>query len=87
MRQRVVRDHPGSQRHAAHEDGEHQGLRVGGMAQEEFQVVRPDGFVNQSGEPGDDEYAQQKSAASTLAVASPVGSRPGAAFWRAGHVA
>jgi len=35
-------------------------LRVGGMTEEKFKVVRPDGLVNQSGEPGYDEYAKQE---------------------------
>ncbi|MGP8114570.1 MAG: hypothetical protein ACLQFT_19580 [Steroidobacteraceae bacterium] len=56
----VVRNCPGSKRHSSHEDGEHEGLRVGGMAEEEFEVVRPDGLVNQSGEPGYDEYREQQ---------------------------
>src|SRR6202140_4327591 len=56
----VVRNRPGSQRHSSHEDGEHQSLRVGGMAEKEFEVVRPDRLVNQSGEPGYDKYREQK---------------------------
>jgi hypothetical protein len=35
-------------------------LRVGGMAEKEFEVVRPDRLVNQSGEPGYDKYREQK---------------------------
>src|SRR5450759_2003467 len=54
----VVRNRPGSKRHSAHEDGEYERLRVGGMAKEEFEVVRPDGLVDQSGEPGYDKYRE-----------------------------
>src|ERR1700682_5062666 len=56
----VVRNRPGSQRHSSHEDGEHESLRVGGMAEKEFEVVRPDRLVNQSGGPGDGKYREQK---------------------------
>ena len=56
----VVRYRPGCKRHSAHEDGKHESLRVGGMAEEEFEVVRSDGLVNQSAKPGYDKYREQQ---------------------------
>src|ERR1700690_618613 len=56
----VVCNRPGSNRHSSHEDGEHESLRIGGMAEEEIEVVRPDGLVNKPGEPGYDKYCEQK---------------------------
>ncbi len=34
--ERVAGDHPGSERHTTHENGEHQRLRVGGVTQEKL---------------------------------------------------
>src|SRR5262249_12859819 len=42
---------PRAHRHAAHEDGEDQGLRIRGVAEEELEVVRPDRFVDETREP------------------------------------
>lgn len=53
-----MRDRPCSKRHASHEDREHESLRVGGVSKEEFEVVRPDGFVYESGEPGYDKHRE-----------------------------
>jgi hypothetical protein len=38
-------------RHAAHEDREHQRLRVGRVAEKELQIMRPHRLVDQPGEP------------------------------------
>ncbi|MFC0356471.1 hypothetical protein [Pseudofulvimonas gallinarii] len=46
-------------RHAAHEQRKHQRLRIGGMAQEQAEVMRPDRLVDQTGEAGQDEDGQQ----------------------------
>src|SRR5215207_3331433 len=45
--------------HAAHEDREHQCLRVRRVTQEELDVVRPDRFVNQAGKAGDREQNEE----------------------------
>ena len=37
--------------HAAHKDDQHQRLGVGGVAEEKLQVMRPDGLIDQAGEP------------------------------------
>ncbi len=54
------RDEPGAERHAAHEDRQHECLRVRRVAQEQLQVVRPDRLVDEAGEAGYDENAEQK---------------------------
>ena len=82
----VMRNDPRSNRHAPHENGEHERLCVRGVAQEELQVVRPDRFVDQPREARYDEYGEQKSAAGTLSAGT-VGPRARAAIGRAGHVA
>src|SRR5215469_14676886 len=64
----VSRHQPGPERHAAHEDRQHQGLGVGRMPKEEFQIVRPDGFVYESGEHGDYEYAEQETSFHTIRI-------------------
>ena len=46
---------PGTQRHATHEDAQHQALRVSGVAQKKLEIVGPDRLVNQSGKTGDGE--------------------------------
>ena len=51
---------PRPERHAAHESGEHEGLGKGGCAEEEFQVVRPDRFVDEAGEAGKREQGKQQ---------------------------
>jgi hypothetical protein len=54
------------------------------VAQKELEVVRPDRFVDQARETGDEEYAEEKSPPPT-----PIGGNPRlrAATWRASHVA
>ena len=44
---------PGTERHATHEDAQHQALRVSRVAQKELEVMGPDRLVNQSGKTGD----------------------------------
>ncbi|MCX7139757.1 MAG: hypothetical protein NT123_01375 [Proteobacteria bacterium] len=53
---------PGTERHAPHEDRQHQGLRVGGVPEEELEVMAPDGFVDQPGESGQGEQQEQRAA-------------------------
>src|SRR5258708_30364630 len=48
---------PRPDRHPAHEQRQHQRLRVGRVAEKEFQVVAPDGLVDESGKPG---YGEQQ---------------------------
>ena len=43
---------PRSAGHAAHEQNQDQGLRVRGVANNQLEVVRPDGFINNPGESG-----------------------------------
>src|SRR5229473_943891 len=43
---------PRSDRHPAHEERQHQRLRVGRVADEEFEVVAPDRFVDEPGKAG-----------------------------------
>jgi hypothetical protein len=53
---------PGTDGHAAHEYRQHQGLRIGGMPQEQLEVMAPDGFVDQPGEAGHGEQQEQRAA-------------------------
>src|SRR6266480_1110817 len=48
---------PRPDRHAAHEQRQHERLRVGRMPEKEFQVVAPDRFVDEAGKPG---YGEQQ---------------------------
>src|SRR6266581_4330163 len=48
---------PRPDRHSAHEQRQHQRLRVGRVAEKEFQVVAPDRLVDESGKPG---YGEQQ---------------------------
>src|SRR5215831_13254993 len=64
----VPRHDPGPERHSTHEYRQHQGLCVRRVPEEELEVVRPDGFVDESGESGDYEYAEQKPAARTVEI-------------------
>ena len=66
---------PGAQRQAAHEDDQHQRLRVGGMAEKQLQVVRPDRLVDQPGRTGEREQAIQRG--ERQAVFHPGGSETG----------
>jgi hypothetical protein len=50
----------GAQCHAAHENDEHQRLRVGGVPEVKLQVVRPDRFVDQPGEARHDEQQVER---------------------------
>jgi hypothetical protein len=45
----------GTDGHAAHEYGQHQSLRIGGMAQKQLKVMCPNRFVDQAGEAGNRE--------------------------------
>jgi len=47
---RASRDEPGAERKAAHIEREDECLGIRGMSQEQLQVMRPDGFIDQSGE-------------------------------------
>ena len=55
-----ARAQPGAERHAAHEDRQHQRLRVGGVAEEELEVVRPDRLVDQAGEAREREDGEKR---------------------------
>src|SRR5258708_39804170 len=48
---------PRPDRHPAHEQRQHQRLRVGRVAEKEFQVVAPDRLVDESRKPG---YGEQQ---------------------------
>jgi len=52
---------PRPQGEPAHEDGEHQRLRVRGVPEEQLQIVRPDGLVDQTGETRRGEQGEQQS--------------------------
>ncbi|TMH88808.1 MAG: hypothetical protein E6H44_09035 [Betaproteobacteria bacterium] len=52
----------GADRHAAHEHGKDERLRVRRMAEKQLQVLRPDRLVDQPGKPGDDEQAVEGAA-------------------------
>ena len=52
---------PRTQRQPAHEDRQHQRLRIGRVAQEQLEVVAPDGFVDQPGETGNREQGKEDS--------------------------
>ncbi|MBI2320050.1 MAG: hypothetical protein HYU75_24380 [Betaproteobacteria bacterium] len=55
---RVAAAQPGADRHAAHEQGEHQRLRIGRVAEKELEIVAPDRLVDEPGESGDGEQRE-----------------------------
>jgi hypothetical protein len=67
-------DQPGTQRHPAHEQHQHERLRVRRMAEEQAQVLRPDRLVDQAGEARQGEDPQQDMPHAGLVLAHLVGS-------------
>ena len=53
-------DKPRAQGHPAHEDPEHEGLRVGRMPQEELEVVAPDRLVDEARETRQGEEGEER---------------------------
>ena len=46
--------------HAAHENNQHQALRVGGVTREEFEVMALDRFVEETADAGQDKDSVQR---------------------------
>ena len=53
---------PRADGHSSHEDGQDERLRVRGVSQEQLQVMRPDGFVDESGESGSGKQCEEQRA-------------------------
>src|SRR5262249_32117983 len=51
---------------SCHEDGQHERLGIRRMTEEQLQVMRPDGLVNETGEPRDREYEEEDLAQGTV---------------------
>ena len=57
---RVCCTQPGADGHTAHEDSQHESLSIGGVSKEEFEVIAPHGFIDQSGKSRHCEKKQQE---------------------------
>ena len=56
----IARNHRRAQRHAAHEQRQHQRLCIGRVAQEQAQVMRPDRLIDQTGKARQRENREQQ---------------------------
>ena len=57
---------PRADGHAAHEEDQDEGLGVGGMAEEQAQVLTPQGLVDQACEAGQEEDGEDEKATQSV---------------------